>query len=1156
MRMFLNMVLCVLAAAVLLAAIHTTADAQSINGAFHGTVTDPLGAVVAGAKVEVKNLASGEVRQATTNEDGFYTITGLAPGHYSESASKSGFSITVRPDVQLEVSQDLEVNNRLELGSNTTTVKVEATPQMLETASSTLGHEIGSKAAVDLPLNGRQFAQLILLAPGAAPVQGSQQNTYMIPFGAGGLSPGVNGQLGNQNVFTIDGIIDSHPFIQSFEVSPPPDAIQEFKTQNHIADAQFSISSGANVNVVTKSGSNAFHGDVWEFHRNRTLNAANFFDNFAGRPKPAYVQNQFGFTLGGPVVLPFHDGRKKNTHFFGYYEGFRSTQGFSLLANVPTQAELNGNFADLLTNTQATANGQPVFDAAGRPVMAGQLYNPYSTRTVSGQLVRDPIPGNDITSVMPLNAGASTWLKSLYYPANFGPGGNQFPNFSIVSKQFVTNNQFGIGADHTFRNNDTAFVHYFYSKPDQRFPNFVRYGTLVNENHARLLASSYTHLFSPTLLATLHYGWTGVLFGLISDPAPQSVIDAFNGQNFVARYLGTPYAPEISIGPRFGGASCPTCFGVHQAGIPQGPDYMHQFNFDIQKVKGAHIISTGLLYYQMHAFDDGVRSSVGFDQFPTSALANGNSNIPSTGDGLASMLMDLPSSYGTIAGVSGADIKTFWLGGYLQDKWQVTRKLNVQFGLRWDFQAPPHFKDNIYAAWNVNCSYGNYTTPQAVQAIEQQCLLVAFPHVEQATAANPFPASFPQPNTRTSIWQPKYNGWQPRLGIAYRVTPKLVIRTGFNVFDDHNAFVKEMQNPRGSPPAGYSPSASNLNRQVPSVFTDALPSIATLKASAQLAITRSADVRNFIPYVMQWNFGVQEQMTQDMSLEVEYVGSTSRHLWGTIAYNQPLPGTLGPNALLNGKPFSFFPVIAGDTNIFSANYNALQLSLRKRYSNGLMFIASYTYSHCLNYVGGEFDVRPQNTYNMTLDYGGCQANIPQIFSFSPVYELPFGKGARFASGAGRLAKALIGGWSISDITSIHSGVPFSASLAFDNANVGTSSGARANFVSGCNLIPSGFSQNAAHWYNPACFVVPPQYTFGLTSRDAYRGPGFVNFDIAVLKNFRITETSALQIRVESFNTFNHTNFKNPASNVATPTFMQITAAYDPREIQFGAKFTF
>src|SRR5258708_14652826 len=195
MRMFLNMVLCVLAVAVLLAAIQTTADAQSINSTFHGTVTDPLGAVVAGAKVEVKNLASGEVRQATTNDDGFYTITGLAPGHYSESASKSGFSITVRPDVQLEVSQDLEVNNTLQLGSNTTTVKVEATPLMVETASSTLGQEIGSKAAVDLPLNGRQFAQLILLSPGAAPVQGSQQNTYMIPFGACGLSPGVNGQL-------------------------------------------------------------------------------------------------------------------------------------------------------------------------------------------------------------------------------------------------------------------------------------------------------------------------------------------------------------------------------------------------------------------------------------------------------------------------------------------------------------------------------------------------------------------------------------------------------------------------------------------------------------------------------------------------------------------------------------------------------------------------------------------------------------------------------------------------------------------------------------------------------------------------------------------------------------------------------------------------
>ena len=1138
----------------LMSGTYIGALAQSISGALHGTVTDSSGAVIPGAAIEVRNLANAQIRTATTDRRGYYTVADLAPGEYSVTISSYGFTTANWHEVEIEVSQDRQLDSALSVGQSTTVVEVTAGSPMLSTASSTLGQTIGSRETVDLPLNGRQFTQLLLLTPGASPVEGGQQGFYTISFGAGGLSPAVNGQLGGQNVFTIDGILNTHAFIQSWAISPPPDAIQEFKSQNHIADAQFGLSSGANVNLVTKNGSEKFHGDAWEFVRNQDLDTANFFDNYSGSPKPQYLQNQYGGTLGGPLALPFYKGRGQSTHFFGYYEGFRSSQGFTLYSNVPTADELAGDFSDLLTDIQATdPTGLPLVDNLGRPIFVGQLYNPYSTRVVNGQLVRDPIPGNNLSAVMPRNQAALTYLNALYPAANYGAGGNSFPNRKDDSGQVTTSNQFGIGGDHTFSNNDTLSAKFFYSQPDEIGASAVKFGAEMTQNHARVLATQYTHLFSPTFLMTAHYGFSWLYYDYTNQPGGAALLNAINAENFIPAQDGIDLVPQITIYPRFG---VPDTGGNYaQYAVPQGPMRTHQFNVDVEKVRGSQTVSAGFLYMHLHAYDNGWGAETDFDQFPSSAITSDGSNVFTTGDGLASMLLDLPSGYSTTFGVTGADLTTEWYGGYVQDKWQATKRLSVQFGLRWDFQSPPHYKNNQFAMWNSDCPKGDYSTADAVKAIEQKCLLVPFRFVPQPTAGNPDPATWPTPNVRSSIWEPHYNGWQPRLGVAYSVTPRTVFRAGFSVFDDHNAFDKEVQDSRGSYPAGGSVAPSNLNRGIPSVKYDNLPSVDEIEAGIGLSVTRAANPNAKTPYVMQFNAGVQRQLTPSTMLEVNYVGSVSRHLWGTYAYNQPLPGTLGPNAIPNGQPFPFIAgVIQADDNLFNGNYNALQAEVERRFSQGWTFLAAYTYSKCLNEVGGEFDQDPQDTYDLAADYGRCNSDAPHMFRFSSIYELPVGRGRRLAAKAGKGLDNLIGGWRLSSITLAESGVPFTVFVPFDSANVGSTG--RASYVPGCHLTGHGFKQSFLQWYNPACFTVPPPYTFGDTSRNAYRGPSLVDEDLAVMKNIKITASKTIQLRAEGFNLFNHTNLFNPGSYVDAPGFMQIFGAGPSREVQIAAKIAF
>ena len=1167
-------------------AFSSLASAQNvlINGAFHGTVTDTSGAVIPGAKVTATNVNNGLRRVVTTDSRGFYTITQLPPGQYSVSVSKQGFSTVVQSPVTLLINQDLGANYTLKVGHVTQQVTVTGAPPMLKTGSGSLGTVIGSTTAVNLPLNGRQFTQLILLTPGAVP-KTSAQLTGFISLGGSQIAPSVNGEAGMSDSFAVDGVLTDNQFDPLSQINPPPDAIQEFNVQSHMPDAQFSISAGANVNVVTKSGGPQFHGDAWEFLRNSSLDANNFFNNFSNEPKPAFRQNQFGGTFGGPVMLPGYDGRKKHTYFFGYYEGFRSTEGFPQFEDVPTMGEENGDFSDILTTTQATSStGQPEVDDLGRPIINGAIYNPYSGRDVTAGevdpvtgltatttgIARDPFPGNIIPASM-LNTQALTYLHAFYPAPNHGPGGNSFPNYEVSSNEITTSDQFGIGLDHTFANNDVINGKFYYTEPYEASPNALLLGTETVVQHDRMVSLAYTHVFTPTLVGNFHFGynWANPVDAATSVPA--SLIAATGQGPLMDQAVGAAgvlYDPEISLSPRLS--------STNQFSSPFGPARMHQVNADFQKIHGSHTFSAGVLYMHLHNFASGGGTSEGFDQYPSSGITGAATNVSTTGDGLASMLLNLPSDYDAFFGITAANLTSNWWGAYLQDKWQVSRKLNLEIGLRWDYESPPHYANNEFTMWNSNCPMGGqFTTTAEINTIEEACDLMPVPYSIPPTATNPTPLEWPVPNVRSTLFDPRWDGWQPRFGFAYAVRPRTVIRGAFAIYDDHNYYENESQDSRAGWPFGGQYDPTDLNRGLitsASPLWSSPPSWETFlpPTSNTVTIGRVTDPTGKIPYAMEFNFGVQEGISPNTVLTVNYVGSQTRDEWGDLGYNQPLPSKMGPNAIPDGMPFPFLDaVIQANYNIFPSNYNALEVKVNKRFSQGLTFLAAYTYSRCMDINGGDYTTWPEDTYDLALDYGPCDMDFPQVFSFSTAYQLPFGQGRRFASGVGRGLNALIGGWNAGTILSADSGSPFDVETNFDVANDGETT--RANTVPGCKLLPSGFQQDVQHWYNPACFTVPAPYTFGDSSRNSLSGPDYFDWDFSLYKNFKLTESKTLQFRVETFNLLNRPNFSPPggsangtyaagggntATDVDTPTYMEILSAAPPREIQFALKFLF
>lgn len=1080
--------------------------AQTVTGSIGGRILDPSGAAVVGAQVEATNRDTQLQRTAVSSESGTYTVPQLPPGVYDVSVTKPGFANEVHRDIQLLVNQNLTLDFNLSLTGVSQTIEVTGAPPALESQSATLGKVIQHDQIVDLPLNGRSFTQLVLLTPGAAPVESGQQRAFTVREGAGGISPSVNGQRGQQNNFTMDGVLNNATYTNTWAISPPPDALQEFNVQSHITDAQFSISSGANINIATRSGTNDFHGSLWEFFRNDKLDARNFFDQH----KPPYRQNQYGVYFGGPVRLPYFNGRD-NTWFSVYWEGFRSRQSASYFASVPTAAMRQGDFSAVLGAQTGT-------DSLGRPYFQNQIFDASTSRADPanpGSVIRDPFPRN----IIPQNrlSPASQLVLQKYYPLpNLAVGLNVLPNYQFVQSTATNNDQTGIRIDHRFGDNDSIYGRYNRTHPTLLRPEGLPTYQQTLDNYARTVAIGYTHLFGAATILNLHYGYTYTNFGQLDEPAGVEFLQATHYDRINPVRNGVPLGPQLGISEGY--------TGVSQFAIPLGPSQNHDGHADLSMVRGNHTIGVGGMVYHIHSFDDGWGMSTSFTRNATSQGGVFNN----TGLGAASFMLGLPDSLFGFLGDTSADTSTFWYAGYVQDKWQVSSKLTVTAGLRYDFVHPPDYKNNKVSG--LDADTGAFLIPAA------------------------FPPLFSAGNVRKTYFDPKYNGWQPRFGVAYRASEKTVLRGAFAMFDDHNnVLVQESQDPRISWPYGYGVSVSALNRGLPDSSFDNLPLASSFLDPLQPKIAFTANPRNKIPYAMEYNAGIQQQLTNSLVLSLDYVGSGGRHLFIQPQINTAL--IPGPGPLVSrGQRFSQYAggSVSNSTNLGTSNYNAMQVKLEKSLSSGLTFLTSYTWSKSLDIQSEGQSGSIETEYDLRRDWGLSDFDRKHLLTISGTYALPFGKGKAFLSNPNGFTQALLGGWNIGGIYTYISGAPFSISAGGDIANVGGGS-QRAQVVGDPN---SGFTQSRLEWFNTAAFALPANYTFGNEGRNNMIGPGQTNIDFTTFKDFFFTETVKLQFRAEFFNIVNHARFGLPDGNVQDDTFGVINSAGSPRDIQFALKFLF
>jgi hypothetical protein len=1078
-----------------------SASAQTTNGLITGTITDPSGAVISDADIDVTNQGTNVTMSAKSDGAGSYIFPQLPPGLYDISIKKEGFATETQSGFQLGVNQSATLDFKLTVSSSVQTVKVSSALPSLNTTSATLQDVVQHEAIVDLPLNGREFTQLTLLSPGAAPVQNSQQNAFNIALGAGGISPSLNGQRGEENNFTMDGLLNNQIFMNTWTISPPPDALQEFNVQSHITDAQFAISSGANINIVTRPGTNDFHGSVWEFARNAAFDANSYFST----SRLPYNQHQYGVYFGGPVILPHFHG-KDNTWVSGYWEGFRAVQTLPQFANTFTAAEAAGDFSAFLGPQVGT-------DSLGRPEYRNEIYDPATSRpdpNNPGAVLRDPFPGNIIPTGR-LNSASLLILKK-YYPApNLAVAPTVFPNLEFPGTTTTASDTTGIRVDHHFSNNDSLFGRYNRSNVNKTSPNSTPGYLGELQNYAQVAAAGYTHLFGPSTLLSVRYGWSDMNL-LVGNQNPGAAF--IQAINYSLNYQSLN-GPSVSI---TNGLS-----GVTQYGFPLGPQKTSDYHADLSKVIGHHTLGVGGMYYHIWSFIGTTNSGVGFTQNATSQAATPGP----TGYGPASFLLGLPDS---LSGVTGKGSDTFtvdWFGGYVQDQWQASKNLTITAGLRYDLALPPLV--NI-----VTSGLDFYTGTFII--------------------TEPFLPLFPKATGPRRFLHTQYNGFEPRFGIAYRASNRTVLRSAIAILDDNNRIVQcyggtwNLNWPTSGP--------LNLtlqNRGLPNLILNDLPPASSFIDPLVPVASQDVDPHSRIPYAIEYNLGVEQQLTNSVTAKLDYVGSVGRHLLMQENVNGAV--TPGPGPLASrGQPYPQYTVFTFDTNVGTASYNALQADLRKSVSAGLFFTASYTWSKSLDLDSDPYANGVQNFYDLSAEWGPSDFNIKNLFVFSGVYALPFGRDQRFLSTSHGITEALLGNWNIAGIVSLHSGEALECVAGADVANVGA--GTQRCDEIGQPYSGAGFQKTSTHRLNPASFTTIP-YTFGTERRNDLIGPSYNDVDFSVLKNFPIfRERVKLETRADFFNVLNHPNFANPANAINSASFGTITSTSFPREIQFAAKVTF
>ena len=1131
------------------------APAQSTTGQISGQITDTTGAAIPGAKLTVTNVATGIVHASETDGAGNYRVGELKPGSYKLLVEETGFSSVLEQHIVVDVGQGLVLNIHLAAGSVNQTVEVEGNVPQLRATSAELGTVINEKAVHDLPLNGRNFTQLLTLTPGATPVSTSQGanlgaddgSSVALP-GSAFTNPSVNGQQNRSTLYLLDGVVNTDFRTTTYTVLPIIDGIDEFKVVSHSDDPAYGSVLGGVVNLISKSGTNSLHGDAWEFLRNDFFDARDSFaDATDPGPKP-FRQNEFGLTVGGPIRVPkLYDGRDK-TFFFFAYEGWRFKQPATSLYHSPTAAELSGDFSQ-------STNSTGIYDPATTTANTTSTGTTYS---------RSQFSYNGIANVINparINTAIQTYLKTYLDTPNVPNAAPGAANTVIRVPVVNNNNSYQGRLDQALFKADSLFFRWSTMGVKVSSPtnNNITNGTVFNGVN---IGGGYTHAFSPKLILDVRGGRASRPFTFVNTSSKGNA-----GLTGFASSLGAYGPPAINFDQFYAGA------GLEGSQLRRNSSgsLFSSLNYQL----GSHNLTAGGGFFIQFRTQLSSDQSYNFDVAQTGAPNAGSATSvqPNTGNALASALLGLPTQ-GTFQASDGyKDSITNWFG-FVADSWKVNPKLTVNVGVRYDHLNQPNLKSGLNNGFDfANGLYyigGGKLPPSCAVSLAAPC--IPGPSNDAATnlanvigndgsiagqhiVLDPNPIRGPNP-----VW----SNIGPRVGFAWRARENVVLRGGFGiVFDDLSGISQTFSNSINN-----WPSVGNANPQYNSTFATPTTTVTQSQANIAAGLPSATPFNqgaylfdpNFkVPYSEQYNLGIDTDLGKGYVLSVGYGGAASRRLdYGGVANNAKVPGNLST------IPYPYETHIDFDTSNARSNYNSLRVKFTHKFTNGLQFLTSYTFSKSIDDSSGRFGAENgpgggsaiQDYYDPASNRAVSAYDIPHFFSFAGLYELPFGKGKPYLN-SGLTARAL-GGWQVDTLAQLRSGQPYTLQVSGDVADIGDSQDTygRPNYVGGVNPTPA--KQTKTQWFNPAAFVAPSG-TYGNVGRDSLRSSHVDNVDFSVLKNFIVTESASVQFRAEAFNVFNIINYGVPDSNISDgpgATGVITQSALPPRELQFALKVIF
>jgi hypothetical protein len=1126
----------------LLAVLPHAALAQAA-ASISGTAADPSGAVLAHATITITNTATNVQQSTVTSSSGTYSIINVSPGSYTISAAMPGFRTQQITGAVLAVDQAAVFNFTLTPGAVNESVTVSAESSTIESSTAELGTVISTKPVNDLPLNGRNFTELLELTPGVSRVSVGQNSG-----GGGGFAgqaigtftfPSVNGQRNRSNMFLLDGVVDLGSFIGNYNYQPIVDDIQEFKVQSHNDLAEFGQVSGGIVNIATKSGTNQLHGTAWEYIRNSAFDAR---DYFLPQVNPLR-QNQFGVDAGGPVMIPhLYDGKNK-TFFFFAYEGFRQSQAAQNVVTTPTPAQLSGDFSALLAKGVV-------------------IYNPFTTApdpNNPGSFIRQPFANNQIPSNL-LSSSAELYAKTLYPAPNTSLASGQ--NLIDTTPTIVDSDSFTGRIDQSFGEHDRIFgrisSYSQNSSGSDGYPGFATTASLYGYN----IAVHESHTFSPTSVLELYFGRNiGDDLTQIGFPnAPAGFAQTLISAGFSSAYTGgflsqtAPLIPLIGVSGYLGPGT-----GDNNLQDTQIAN-TYEAGGAYTKIWNRNTIKAGGVYATNNSRSPISGASESSSSFQTSNLENPTSASGApTGDALASLLLGLPTS-AQRRDVVETEHHGSVDGAFLQDQIQVNTKLAINVGVRWDVSVWPIYGNSLadgqgYVG-DIDLTNGTY-------------LLSAVPPACSATVGAPcipggtLPADvIPTPFANRALHKTDFNDWQPRLGIAFHPMEKTSILAGYSrFFDEWNSIVQYSQNAGGNWPSVSELNQNTLNQSTPTVTLDnplsqGSGSVITPSATPFTQTAYYFDPYFKMPYTDQWNLQVEQGIGSSTVFTLAYSGSHSDHLdLGGLYNTAEFPGPGDAATVASRRQFPYITPTNYDKSSGNANYNALEASLKRSTSNGLTYLVSYTWSKSIDLASsgsfGSEGTLLQNPYDPQADRSVSGFDLTNIFSASANYALPIGRGMMLNL-QNPIANSLLGGWELNGIVTLTSGTPYSVTVNGDIANVGNTF-VQADLVGN----PTPAHQTPATWINPSAFSAPPAYHFGTFGRNALRSDPYKDLDFSVFKSFALPRGTSVQFRAESFNLLNQVIFSGPDSTVGDPTFGSVSSiANTPRQLQFALKLQF